>query len=309
MRAAWLTPPGESAIAMLCLQGEAWQLAEALQVPLPQVGSMALRSLPGDDQGVIMRATTDTLLITPHGGPRIRQRITERLLERGATFDTPTPNPWCLATNDPVARRVLAALPHAASDEAIALLLAQPERWHRHGAPTSADAERSLRLRRLLHAPVIALVGPPNAGKSSLLNALAGHEAAAASPEPGTTRDFVTVPATLAGLACTLLDAPGLREAGDPIERQAIAVAHHAVTRADLRVSLADPSQRFLDAWPDALRVRTKLDERRCSDAPQVSARTGEGLAQLATMLRERLVPADDLASDRPFHFDGDGPF
>lgn len=305
MHAAWCTPHGEAALGALHVRGAQHDLARLVQGELPATGALALRSVPGIDEALVMRPAPDALLITPHGGPRVRQRLTERLIELGARFEADAPDLWHAATDDPVAQRVLAALPHAASADALPLLLAQPDRWRRHGAPGPSDDARSLRLRRLMHPPVIALVGPPNAGKSSLLNALAGHEAAAASPEPGTTRDFVTVPATLAGLACTLLDAPGLRDTIDPIEREALRTAHRAVAGADLRLSLADPSQPFLTEWPDAVRVRTKLDQRRCTHAPQVSARTGEGLATLASMLREMLVPAADLAHDRPFDFDG----
>lgn len=307
MRAAWCTPPGEAALSALWVHGAPDDLARLIEGELPAIGALALRQVPHIDEALVMRLSDDALLLTPHGGPRVRQRLTARLLELGAAFEEPSSHAWSLATQDPIARRVLAALPHAASAEAVPLLLAQPGRWRVHGAPSASDQARSRRLRRLLHPPVIAFVGPPNAGKSSLLNALAGQEAAATSPEPGTTRDFVTAPATLAGLACTLLDAPGLRQTHDPIEQQAIQAAQAAVASADLRVSLADPSQAFLDAWPDALRVRTKLDQRPCADAPQVSARTGEGLTALAEMLREALVPAADLTDDRPFDFDGLG--
>lgn len=304
MRAAWCTPPGEAALAVLQVRGSARQLASLVHGPLPDPGGVALRTVPGIDEAVTLRLDDRTLMLTPHGGPRIRQLLTDRLRALGASVEAAPADLWCTATANAVTRRVLASLPYAASGEAVPLLLAQPERWRRHGPPGPEDAARGLRLRRLLRAPVIALVGPPNAGKSSLLNALAGHEAAATSPEPGTTRDFVTAPATLAGLACTLLDAPGVRQAADPLEREAVASARRAVAAADLRVSLADPSQPFLDEWPHALRVRTKQDERRAGDAPQVSARTGQGLAWLAATLREALVPAADLADERPFDFD-----
>jgi len=305
IQARWCTPSGAAAIAVLELRGAPEALAQGLGVPLPEPGSLALRALPGEDEGLLLRTSHDTLLVTPHGGPRIRQRLSEALLARGARFTHEGAVDWSACTSDPVMRRVLALLPHAASDEALPLLLAQPERWSRCGPPGAADAARGARLRRLIHAPIVAIVGVPNAGKSSLINALAGRELAAASPEAGTTRDYVSARLTLAGLTCTVIDAPGMRETDDPIESRAIAAAHAAIVAADLRVALAAPDQPFPGAWPDALRVRTKIDLAPARDALGVSARTGEGLQELARTIRERLVPSADLALDRPFEFDG----
>lgn len=305
IQARWCTPSGAAAIAVLELRGAPEAIERALGVPLPEIGAMSLRALPGEDEGLLLRTAHDMLLVTPHGGPRIRQRISESLQAHGARFARDEAADWSACTIDPVMRRVLALLPHAASDEALALLLAQPDRWRRHGPPDPRDAERSARLRRLIHAPTVAIVGEPNAGKSSLINALAGRELAAASPEAGTTRDYVSARVTLAGLTCDLLDAPGLRETADPIERRAIETARRAIAAADLRVALAAPDQTFPDAWPDALRVRTKIDLAPARDALGVSARTGEGMQELARTIRARLVPLTDLTLDRPFDFDG----
>jgi len=305
IQARWCTPSGAAAIAVLELRGAPEALAQGLGVPLPEPGSLALRALPGEDEGLLLRTSHDTLLVTPHGGPRIRQRLSEALLARGARFTHEGAVDWSACTSDPVMRRVLALLPHAASDEALPLLLAQPERWARCGSPGAADTVRGARLRRLIHAPIVAIVGVPNAGKSSLINALAGRELAAASPEAGTTRDYVSARLTLAGLTCTVIDAPGLRETDDPIERRAIETARAAIAAADLRVTLAGPDQSFLPEWPDAMRVRTKADLGVAADPSAVSATTGAGLAELAARIREALVPAADLACGRPFDFDG----
>jgi DNA polymerase-3 subunit alpha len=89
-------------------------------------------------------------------------------------------------------------------------------------------------------------------------------------------------------------------------KREAIAAAHAAIDRADLRVALAAPGQRFIDHWPDAWRVRSQCDLSGTDPAGtqhRVSATTGHGIAELATAIREALVPATDLACDRPFDF------
>ena len=305
IEACWCSPTGAAAIAVLQLRGTPQALQGVLGVDVPAPGATALRRLAIEDEALLLRADERTLLVTPHGGPRIRQRLTAWLLERGARFGAAPAIAWPEAVGDAVTRRMLTLLPHAASDLAVALLLAQPERWRVHGPPGAGDTERSRRLRRLIHAPTVAIIGPPNAGKSSLLNALAGREVAAAAPIAGTTRDFVTAGVTLGGLACTLIDAPGLRQTTDPIEARAIETARAAIAAADLRISLAAPDQGFLPDWPDALRVRTKADLGGPRDHPCVSANTGSGLADLAARVREALVPSEDLASDRPFDFDG----
>lgn len=85
----------------------------------------------------------------------------------------------------------------------------------------------------------VAIVGPPNAGKSSLLNRLAGHEAAIVSDIPGTTRDAIEVRLDLGGVPVRLVDTAGLRETSDPIERLGVARAEAAARGADLTLWLA----------------------------------------------------------------------
>ena len=126
---------------------------------------------------------------------------------------------------------------------------------------------------RLREGFVIAILGPPNAGKSSLLNALARREAAIVSPTPGTTRDIVEVHVDLGGYPVTLADTAGLRETADAIESEGIrrALATAALGR------------------DDALVVVNKLDlmgAAEAGDALMLSAVTGQGLAEL----HERLV-------------------
>jgi tRNA modification GTPase len=99
------------------------------------------------------------------------------------------------------------------------------------------DERRAERIREGLS---IAILGPPNAGKSSLLNALARREAAIVSPTPGTTRDVIEVHLEIAGYAVTLADTAGLRAAADDIETEGIRRARARAERADVRIALLD---------------------------------------------------------------------
>lgn len=86
----------------------------------------------------------------------------------------------------------------------------------------------------------IALVGPPNAGKSSLFNALLGRDRAIVHEEPGTTRDVVTEPIPLGGVPCVLVDTAGLRETATPIEAEGVRRAVRAAREADVTVLVLD---------------------------------------------------------------------
>jgi tRNA modification GTPase len=96
---------------------------------------------------------------------------------------------------------------------------------------TLSDEHRGERLREGL---VVAIAGPPNAGKSSLLNRLARREAAIVSPHAGTTRDVIEVHLDLGGYPVTLLDTAGIRESGDPLEQEGVRRAQARAEAADL---------------------------------------------------------------------------
>ena len=100
-----------------------------------------------------------------------------------------------------------------------------------------AAAERGRRLRDGLHA---VIVGPPNAGKSSLLNVLAGSERAIVTDIAGTTRDLLAETVRVAGVELTLVDTAGLREGGDAIEQEGMRRARSELSRADLAIVVVD---------------------------------------------------------------------
>lgn len=150
---------------------------------------------------------------------------------------------------------------------------------------------------RLRDGLVVAIVGAPNAGKSSLLNALARRDAAIVTDIAGTTRDIIDVAASLGGYPVSLVDTAGLRDSGDPIEREGVRRARAAAERADIRLVLIDGATwpdiddetRALLDRPDALGVISKGD-RGIEDASGfmvVSSTTGEGVGALEAALAE----------------------
>jgi tRNA modification GTPase len=113
------------------------------------------------------------------------------------------------------------------------------------------DAHRGERIRDGFR---IAIIGPPNAGKSSLLNALAQREAAIVSDIPGTTRDVVEVRLVLGGFPVWIADTAGLREAADAIEAEGVRRALARAEEADLRIGLVDGSSDEVVDWSKLLR-------------------------------------------------------
>ena len=136
---------------------------------------------------------------------------------------------------------------------------------------------------RLRDGVRIVIAGPPNAGKSSLLNALAGRDAAITAAAAGTTRDLVEAPVAIAGAPFLLVDTAGLRESADEIETIGVARARAAIAAADIVLWLGAPA----DAPERAVLVHAKAD---LAPAPAdadiaVSAKTGLGVESLARLL------------------------
>lgn len=165
-----------------------------------------------------------------------------------------------------------------------------------------ADGRRGERIRDGLS---VVLMGPPNAGKSSLLNRVAGREAAIVDAAPGTTRDIIEVMLEVAGLPVVLADTAGLRESAGRVEQEGVRRARRRVEEADLRVAVFDGA-----VWPaldhetvsrldnETLIVLNKADLITLAEpitiagrpAMAVSALTGAGVPALMASIGERLL-------------------
>ena len=148
----------------------------------------------------------------------------------------------------------------------------------------------------------VAILGQPNVGKSTLLNALAGREAAITSEFAGTTRDVIEVRMDLSGLPVTLLDTAGIRETADPVERMGIDLALRRAEAADLRLFLLDrpDSPLVLPAQPGDLRVLAKSDLTGARGHLAVSGITGAGIDQLLEAIGQELghrLPVDGVVT------------
>ena len=150
---------------------------------------------------------------------------------------------------------------------------------------------------RLRDGMTVAIAGPPNAGKSTLLNRIARREAAIVSPVPGTTRDVIEVHLDLEGYPVTLLDTAGIRDSCDPVEQEGVKRARDRAAAANLVLWVVDAMEKAPSPTPDgAWSVKNKIDKMNSSHDVNVilangvhsfdiSAKTGVGVNSLIEAL------------------------
>jgi tRNA modification GTPase len=134
----------------------------------------------------------------------------------------------------------------------------------------------------------VVIAGPPNAGKSSLLNALIGRDAAITSALPGTTRDLVEAPTAVDGTPFVFVDTAGLRDSEDEIESVGIDRAKASLAGADLILWLGDPREAPVEERVVLVQPKSDLDPPVQPESLRVSAHNGHGLDQLVKTLLER---------------------
>ncbi|MGA8613138.1 MAG: tRNA uridine-5-carboxymethylaminomethyl(34) synthesis GTPase MnmE [Xanthobacteraceae bacterium] len=174
-------------------------------------------------------------------------------------------------------------------------------------AASLADGGRGERLREGL---VVAIAGPPNAGKSTLLNRLARREAAIVSPYPGTTRDVIEVHLDLGGYPVTLLDTAGIRESDDPVEQEGVRRAHERAVAADLVLWVTDLSATDTDTSNPGLNLpnveiwllKNKLDLVTQSPSPRNESRSSQCVNHLFTISATTGTGVDALITGLTAH-------
>lgn len=144
----------------------------------------------------------------------------------------------------------------------------------------------------------VVIAGPPNVGKSSLLNVIAGYERAIVASSPGTTRDHIEVPLSLSGVPFILTDTAGVRDASDAIEGEGVERARSLMERADILLWLGEPNG--APDHPRIVRVHSRADLPDRRQVPPgslaVSAHSGEGVSGLldeVSGLASGLLPAE----------------
>jgi tRNA modification GTPase len=345
MRVALLTPPGRGALAVVGIAGPgAGAVVARLFVPrgtaavadrpagTPVFGRWASQAAgpgqaarPGEDL-VVIRRGEETFEAHCHGGLAaseaviaslenlgvVRQAWPEWLRSGGMPEVEVEVRETLAVVGGPKAARILAR-------QFAGLLVADLERVQgqvagRQMAEAAATLDRLRRAARVglrLERPWrVVVAGSVNAGKSSLVNALAGHARAIVSPEPGTTRDLLETRVVLDGWEVDLVDTAGLREtvatmdAVTSVEREGIARASEACETADLVLRVIEGGQINAAGSTAAheLLVASKADRTdeagrdRAPHAIWTSVVTGEGIGELAAAITRRLVPeeADD---------------
>jgi tRNA modification GTPase len=292
--------------------------------PLPEeFGKITLGTFRDDtgrtvDQILAVKLGGPIVEITCHGGIRITQRIIDTLKRAGATLVEPeTLIPESFGITDPLASEIYRLLPAAKTTLAVKYLLAQLDGDLGKLLKTGGDeASRKSALaywpaiRFLLEGVRIAIAGPPNVGKSTLLNELTQSKQALVADLPGTTRDYVQVETEFTGLPATLIDTAGLGRTADPLADEVRRRSLTQIAAADLVLVLLDATdpnsnQQFINELPKnisrAIVLINKIDRvegKTLSSKPalpeawpeiKISAMTGQNLEQLSSMIWKQL--------------------
>lgn len=303
-----LTPPGTGAIATVAVTGpDSWAVVRSLfqpangrplpAAPPPHRVWFGRLGGPGGDEVVLaVRAVEPEpwVEIHGHGGRQVVRWLVETLERHGVAAAPQRPEtPWALLERAPTLRTA-------------AILLDQCHGAYELAAGDPAALPRLADLapvgRHLVAPWAVVIAGAPNAGKSTLLNALAGFQRSVTSPTAGTTRDVVTTLAALDGWPVELADTAGLRAATESLEASGIDLARRFLRDADLVVWLLDGAEPNpvwpgdADGDPDRRIVVVNKADRPAAAAlppavPRVSAATGAGVPELIAAIVRRLVP------------------
>jgi len=336
--AAVLTPPARGAIATVSVQGpEAVPLGERFftslgKLPLSQasvgrilVGHWQAEGESVGEELVVAKLAEDLVEIHCHGGVVASQRILKHLASAGCQIES-----WQARTasqpTDAIIAEAKLELPQAVTTQAALHLLDQANGALSREITTIGEllqqANFEIAEQRIAHLLslasfgkhltrpwLIVIAGPPNVGKSSLLNKIVGYDRAIVLDMPGTTRDVLHATTALDGWPVQFSDTAGIRASDDAIEQAGIAKAKAALKTADLAIVMHDatdlkPDQldQSLRELPSALHVVNKIDLAAGIRLPEsremlsTSAVTGQGVPELISSIVSHLIPRVPLA-------------
>ncbi|WP_442483752.1 GTPase [Aeoliella sp. SH292] len=322
-----LTPAGRGAIAVVSVDGaEAVELVEPLftaasgrrlgEVPLRRIAFGRWSGEPGEE--VVITRLEGRVEVHCHGGVAASRAIVDSLVAAGCK--AVEQRDWLAGrSKDKIAAAAHEMLGRVQTEKAALVLLdqlngglaAEIERIATlvdHEPAKAREALHSLRDRwslgqRLTRPARVVLTGPPNVGKSSLINALVGYERAIVFDQPGTTRDLVTATTAIDGWAVELVDTAGLRLATSGVEQAGIELAREAIAAADLVLRVDDartwiagePAATEFDAWTAGktmVEVANKVDLLTPAECEQLADRANECFVLTAATTR---LGIDDL--------------